>query len=167
MDRRHFARITSRGLALGVAPSALRLDAPPLTSTPTVQIPSEQVPPDLLVDSDRLNGALTSLATFGATPEGGVTRVAYSDADLAARDWVALRMRDAGLDVSVDLAGNLIATRPGSESDLPPLLLGSHIDSVPSGGNYDGQVGSMAALEVANTLADAGRRTRHPLEFVI
>ena len=149
MDRRHFTRLASGGLALGMLPSALR------------------PPPDLLVDGDRLSRTLTDLARFGATPEGGVSRLAYSDADLAAREWVATLMGDAGLEVSIDFAGNLIGRRAGSDPDLPPLLLGSHIDSVPAGGNYDGQVGSMAALEIATTLADAGRRTRHALEFVI
>lgn len=149
MDRRHFTRLASGGLALVVVPPALWR------------------PPDFLVDGDRLNRTLTELARFGATAEGGVSRVAYSDADLAAREWVATLMGDAGLDVSVDLAGNLIGRRTGSDAQLPPVLLGSHIDSVPSGGNYDGQVGSMAALEVAITLNDVGHRTRHDLEFVI
>ncbi len=156
MDRRHFTRLASRGLALGMVQPALGIVRPRLRQ-----------PPDLLVDGDRLNRTLTELARFGATPDGGVSRVAYSDADLAAREWVATLMGDAGLDVSVDLAGNLIGRQPGSDPELPPLLLGSHIDSVPSGGNYDGQVGSMAALEVATTLTDVGHRTRHGLEFVV
>lgn len=156
MDRRHFTRLASRGLALGMVQPALGIVRPRLRQ-----------PPDLLVDGDRLNRTLTELASFGATPDGGVSRVAYSDADLAAREWVATLMGDAGLDVSVDLAGNLIGRQPGSDPELPPLLLGSHIDSVPSGGNYDGQVGSMAALEVATTLTDVGHRTRHGLEFVV
>ena len=159
MDRRNFTRLASGGLALGLVPPTLwRLPGGAHVAL---------VPSDLLVDGDRLNRTLTDLARFGATPEGGVNRVAYSDADLAAREWVATLMREAGLEVSVDFAGNLIGSRAGSDPDLPPLLLGSHIDSVPSGGNYDGQVGSMAALEVATTLADAGHRTRHGLEFVI
>ncbi|MEJ2206595.1 MAG: Zn-dependent hydrolase, partial [Gemmatimonadota bacterium] len=73
----------------------------------------------------------------------------------------------ASLEVSIDFAGNLLGRRRGARPDLPPLSLGSHIDSVPGGGNFDGQVGSMGALEVAWTLADAGHTTRHPLEFVI
>ncbi len=121
----------------------------------------------MLVDGVRLNRRLTELARFGGTSEGGTSRVAYSDDDLAARDWVTARMREAGLDVTVDYAGNLIGRRPGNDATLPPLMLGSHIDSVPSGGNYDGQVGSMAALEIAMTFSDSDHRTRHPLEFVI
>lgn len=163
MDRRHFTRLASGGLALGFVPPGLSDASLSLVCSSRVA----QAQPDLLVDGDRLSRTLTALARFGANPGGGVSRVAYSDADLAAREWVATLMSEAGLEVSVDFAGNLIGRRSGSDSDLPPLLLGSHIDSVPSGGNYDGQVGSMAALEVAATLADAGHRTRHNLEFVI
>ena len=79
MDRRHFTRLASRGLALGMVQPALGIVRPRLRQ-----------PPDLLVDGDRLNRTLTELARFGATPDGGVSRVAYSDADLAAREWVAV-----------------------------------------------------------------------------
>jgi N-carbamoyl-L-amino-acid hydrolase len=120
----------------------------------------------LRVDGARLNRRLTELARFGRTKEGGISRVAYSEADREARDRASAWMREAGLAVSVDTAGNLIGRRSGS-SDSPPVLFGSHIDSVPDGGNYDGQVGSMAAIEVAHRLAEAGVRTRHPLEVVI
>lgn len=118
------------------------------------------------VDGDRLNRTLAELGRFGATPEGGTSRVAFSPEEIAAREYVAGLMRRAGLTVDVDAAANLIGRRAGSEP-LPPLMFGSHIDSVPEGGNYDGQVGSMAAVEVARTLADAGLTTRHPLELVI
>jgi N-carbamoyl-L-amino-acid hydrolase len=107
------------------------------------------------------------LSRFGANASGGIDRVAFGDADLEARTWVTELMREAGLDVSVDVAGNIFGRRPGSDSALPPLMLGSHIDSVPGGGNYDGPVGSMSAIEVAWTLADAGYGSRHPLEFVV
>jgi N-carbamoyl-L-amino-acid hydrolase len=110
---------------------------------------------------------LAELARFGANAVGGIDRVAFSDADVEARAWVSELMRGAGLDVSVDVAGNLWGRRPGTEAGLGPLVLGSHIDSVPGGGNYDGQVGSMGALEVAWTLADGGVRTRHPVHFVV
>jgi N-carbamoyl-L-amino-acid hydrolase len=107
------------------------------------------------------------LSRYGANASGGIDRVAFGDADLEARAWVAELMRGAGLDVSVDVAGNLFGRRPGRDPALPPLVLGSHIDSVPGGGNYDGPVGSMGAIEVAWTLADARYRSRHPLEFVV
>ena len=122
---------------------------------------------DLRVDGDRVDANLRRLATFGGTPEGGTSRPAYSDHDLAARDFVAGLMRDADLEVSIDIAGNLIGRRDGSESGLLPIVLGSHTDSVPEGGNYDGQVGTIGAVEVARTLADHGVTTRHPLEFIV
>ena len=122
---------------------------------------------DLRVDGARLNETLQYLTQFGATPDGGVSRVAYSDADRAGRDYARQLMGMADLEVSVDLAGNLTGRRSGRDASLPPITLGSHIDSVPEGGNYDGQVGSMAAIEVARTLADRGVHTRHPLEVVL
>jgi N-carbamoyl-L-amino-acid hydrolase len=76
-------------------------------------------------------------------------------------------MTRAGLETRIDAAGNLIGSRAGSDGDLPPILFGSHIDSVPQGGNYDGQVGSMGAIEVAQTLGERGLVTRHPLEVVL
>jgi len=120
----------------------------------------------LRVNGDRLNRHLSALARFGATAEGGISRVAYGDADLAARDYVRGLMRDAGLHTSTDLAGNLVGRRAGTE-DVPPLIMGSHIDSVPQGGNYDGQVGSMGAIEVAHTIHERKIETRHPLEVLI
>jgi len=114
-----------------------------------------------------LNRHLRELSRFGKTAEGGISRVAYSDADVEGRAYAMGLMRAAGLDVSVDTAGNVIGRRRGEDENLPPLMMGSHIDSVPDGGNYDGQVGSMAAIEVAQTLSAAGVTTRHPLEVVL
>src|SRR5690606_38486599 len=119
------------------------------------------------VDGARLNRHLGELARFGRNALGGVTRVAYSDEDVAARAWSMERMRSARLEVTIDTAGNIIGRRPGREAGLPPLMTGSHIDSVPEGGAYDGCVGAMGALEVAQTLADHGVGLRHPLEVVI
>ncbi|WP_420463224.1 Zn-dependent hydrolase [Candidatus Palauibacter sp.] len=119
-----------------------------------------------LVDGDRLNRRMNELVGFSAAAEG-TTRLAYSDEDRAARDWLSDIMSGLGLDVHVDRAANLIGRRPGTDPSLSPILVGSHIDSVPAGGSYDGQVGSMGALEALATLADAGRATLHPLELVI
>ena len=119
------------------------------------------------VNGDRLNRHLAELARFGANPQGGVTRLAYSDADKQAREYVLGLMRDARLEPSVDLAGNIVARRTGRDAGRKPLLFGSHIDSVPEGGNYDGDVGSLAAIEVAQTLAEQGVTTRHPIEVVV
>jgi N-carbamoyl-L-amino-acid hydrolase len=124
-------------------------------------------PPDLVVNGTRLNGTMTALSRFGATPDGGVNRVAFSEADRAARSYVRELMEAAGLGTRIDAAGNLIGRSAGREDNLPVIMIGSHIDSVPNGGNYDGNVGSLGAIEVARTLHDARHRTRHPLEVVI
>ncbi len=110
---------------------------------------------------------MRTLATFGANDAGGIDRVAFGDANLDALAWVMGLLEEAGFDVGVDVAGNLIARRDGTDPSLRPLMFGSHIDSVPGGGNYDGQVGSMGAVEVATRLAEAGRPTRHPLEVAV
>ena len=123
--------------------------------------------PDLpRINGPRLHEWLKDLSRFGRRPDGGVDRLAFSDADLQARAYVRSLMLEAALEVRMDEAGNLLARRPGRES-LPPLMLGSHIDSVPAGGNYDGPLGSLGAIEVARTLAEAGVATRHPLEVVV
>lgn len=121
----------------------------------------------LRVNGERIVKHILALAEFGKNPQGGVSRVAYSDADKQGREHVLGLLRDAKLDVIVDAAGNLIGRRSGSASGLKPLLIGSHIDSVPEGGNYDGVVGSMGAIEVAHTLAEKNVTLRHPLEVVI
>jgi beta-ureidopropionase / N-carbamoyl-L-amino-acid hydrolase len=119
------------------------------------------------VNGARLNKHLAELAEFGKNPQGGVSRLAYSDADARGREYVMGLMRAAKLDVLIDAAGNIIGRRAGSDSKMKPLLFGSHIDSVPEGGNYDGDVGSLGAIEVAQTLAENNVTTRHPLEVVI
>ena len=118
------------------------------------------------VNSQRLQGTLEKLSEFGRNPEGGVTRLGYSDTDLAARDYVIGLMKQAGLEVRVDPAGNIFGKRAGSEN-LPILLFGSHIDSVLKGGNFDGDVGSLGAIEVIQALNEGSMKTRHPLEVVI
>ncbi len=122
--------------------------------------------PALHVSTPRLQQTLEKLGEFGRNQEGGVTRLGFSEADLAARQYVTGLMRQAGLDVRVDPAGNIFGLRAGTEK-LPVLLFGSHIDSVPHGGNFDGDVGSMGALEVMRALNDQHVKTRHPLEMVI
>ena len=127
-----------------------------------------QSPPQRLdINGARVLAHLEALSSFGRTLEGGVSRVAFSQADRDGRNFVTDLMREAGLDVRIDAAGNIIGRRAGRDSTLPPLMLGSHIDSVPDGGNYDGQVGSIGAIEVAQALDEAGVTTRHPLEVVI
>jgi len=127
----------------------------------------QPVQQNLRVNPDRISAHLSALAEFGKNPEGGVSRVAYSDADKAARTVVMDWMRAAKLEPSIDFAGNIIGRRAGSDASLHPLLFGSHTDSVPGGGNYDGDVGSTSAIEVAQTLAEHSIVTRHPIEVVI
>jgi N-carbamoyl-L-amino-acid hydrolase len=103
------------------------------------------------INSQRLQETLEKLSTFGRNPEGGVTRLGFSQADLDARTYVTGLMTDAGLTVRVDPAGNIFGRRAGSEQ-LPTLLFGSHIDSVPHGGNFDGPLGSRGAIEVIRAL---------------
>ena len=138
-----------------------------LAALPALALQTPQSASQLRVNGQRLNTHLTELALFGKTPEGGTHRVAYSDADLEARQYAMKLMREAKLDVSIDAAGNIVGRRAGSDPALKPLMIGSHIDSVPAGGRYDGQVGSMGAIEVAETLAENNVRLRHPLEVVV
>ena len=123
--------------------------------------------PQLRVNGPRLIEHINALAEFGKNPQGGVSRLAYSEADRQGREYVIGLMRAAKLDVSIDAAGNFIGRRAGSDDKLKPILFGSHIDSVPEGGNYDGVVGSLGAIEVAQTLAEKNIVTHHPLEVVI
>jgi beta-ureidopropionase / N-carbamoyl-L-amino-acid hydrolase len=118
------------------------------------------------VRQDRLWQTLQRLGEFGKNPEGGVSRVGFTDADLAGRAYVMGLMREAGLEVRVDPAGNIFGRRAGS-ANLPVLLFGSHIDSVPHGGNFDGDVGSLGAIEVIRALNEQRVKTRHPLEVVV
>jgi len=119
------------------------------------------------VDGGRLEQRLKDLSRFGANPQGGVSRVAFSPADVEGRAFAMEMMRAAKLEVRVDPVGNIFGRRPGLRADAAPVLFGSHIDSVPEGGNYDGDVGSMSAIEVAHVLEEKGYRNRHPLEVVI
>jgi len=121
----------------------------------------------LRVNGDRINQQLTALSEFGKNPYGGVSRVAYSEFDKQGRTYVMGLMREAGLETSIDVAGNIIGKRAGSNAALKPLLFGSHIDSVPDGGNYDGDVGVLSSIEVARTLKERGITTRHPIEVVV
>ncbi|WP_283777927.1 Zn-dependent hydrolase [Flagellimonas spongiicola] len=119
------------------------------------------------VNQERLENRIFELAKFGLQENGETERVAFSDADIEARKWVMETLTKQGLDVSIDFAGNIIGLRKGSNSELKPISFGSHIDRVPNGGNYDGCVGIMAALEVIETLNENKLTTRHPLEVIV
>lgn len=128
---------------------------------------SAQGKPALAVNGDRLNASLEGLRRFGGTAAGGTNRVAYSDFDKAARAYSMDLMKAAGLSVSIDPAGNIVGRLPGSSPGMKPIGTGSHIDSVPDGGSFDGQVGAMAAIEVARTIVEKGIKLRHPLEVIV
>jgi N-carbamoyl-L-amino-acid hydrolase len=120
----------------------------------------------LRVEGDRLLASLAELAAIGATDEGGCCRLALTDEDRAGRDLVCGWMRDAGLEVRVDSIGNVFGFRAGSE-DAAPVMTGSHIDTVRTGGRYDGCLGVLAGIEVVRTLNAAGLRTRRPLVVAV
>jgi beta-ureidopropionase / N-carbamoyl-L-amino-acid hydrolase len=117
---------------------------------------------DLRIQSSRLAARIDALGAVGAIPGGGVSRLALTSEDRAGRDLVVGWMRELGLVVTIDAIGNVIGVREGSESG-PPVMAGSHIDTVRTGGRYDGNLGVLAGLEVIQTLNDAGISTRRPL----
>ncbi|BBH47045.1 Zn-dependent hydrolase [Pseudomonas sp. KU43P] len=119
------------------------------------------------VDSARLWQSLMDLARLGATVKGGVCRLALTDLDRQARDLFVDWCEAAGCTVSIDGVGNIFARRPGRNPKLPPVMTGSHIDTQPTGGKFDGCFGVMAGLEVIRTLNDLGIETEAPLEVVV
>ena len=118
------------------------------------------------VNGARLNAALKRFDSIGRT-EGGINRVGYSEADLAGRTFTLNLLREAGLTPRVDTAGNIYARVDGTDRTLKPILIGSHVDSVTDGGNYDGPVGSFAAIEVARSLREQNVMLKHPVDVVI
>lgn len=116
------------------------------------------------INSDRLWQSLMDLAQIGATEKGGVRRLTLTDVDRQGRDQFVRWCKEAGLHVEVDGIGNIFARRAGTEAGALPVAMGSHLDSQPSGGKFDGAYGVMAGLEVVRTLNDAGIRTRAPIE---
>ncbi|OLC37503.1 MAG: hypothetical protein AUH81_06095 [Candidatus Rokubacteria bacterium 13_1_40CM_4_69_5] len=118
------------------------------------------------IDRKRLQTSIEELGRIGETPRGGLTRLALSDDDKRARDRVVAWMREAALRVTVDQMGNIFGERAGT-APLPPVMMGSHVDSVPTGGKYDGQLGVLCGLEVIRALNDRQVRTRHPVTLAI
>ena len=118
----------------------------------------------LRVDGRRLWGALMSLAEIGATPRGGVCRLALTELDRQGRERVIGWGREAGLRITTDRIGNVFMRRAGRNPALPPVMAGSHIDTQPTGGKFDGNYGVLAALEVVRTLNDHGLQTEAPIE---
>lgn len=123
------------------------------------------------MEASTIKGHLEALSVFGrpdgATFQHGVSRIGYSDADIAGRKFVMDLMRSAGAAVRIDAAGNIFASRPGSDPSLNPVLFGSHIDSVPDGGNFDGDLGSLSAVQILRMLNDLRIVTRRLLTAVV
>ena len=148
MNRRHFIGTVAAAARFAAAvPAAPRIEAPDLQAK------------------------LVALSQFGrpagGTFQDGVSRIGYSDSDIAGRAFVMDLMKKAGATPRIDAAGNIFATRPGSDPTMAPVLFGSHIDSVPSGGNFDGDLGSLASIQVLQVLADLRLETRRSLTVVV
>ena len=120
-----------------------------------------------MVNQQRMEKRIAELAQFGKDVNGKGYRVAYTQGDIDGRNYFMGLMRNAGLDVSVDNAGNIIGKRKGKDPSLKPIAFGSHIDMVPDGGNYDGCLGSIGALELIEILNENKIITKHPLELLI
>ncbi len=118
------------------------------------------------VSAERMETRIKKLGEFGWS-ETGSQRVAFSEADQAARNYFISLMKDARLSVEIDFAGNIVGRREGSEPALAPIIFGSHLDTVPNGGMYDGIVGCVGALEVIEVLNERNIKTRHPLELIV
>jgi N-carbamoyl-L-amino-acid hydrolase len=122
---------------------------------------------NLQIDGKRLWDTLMETARFGATPKGGLCRLTLSDPDRAVRDWFKAQCEALGLTVTIDDMGNMFARRPGkSAKNLAPIAMGSHLDTQPTGGKFDGVLGVLAALEAMRTLCAAGYDTHAPIEIV-
>lgn len=121
----------------------------------------------LKINGQRLWASLMAMAEIGATARGGSCRLALSDEDRAGRELFAHWCTEAGMTLSVDPIGNLFARRPGSDPHAAPVMMGSHLDTQPEGGRFDGVYGVLAGLEVLRTLNDLGVQTRKPLEVVV
>jgi len=119
------------------------------------------------VNQHRIEERIFELAKFGKDSIGRGYRVAYTKGDIEGRSWFIGLMKKTGLEVSIDAAGNIIGKRKGKNPSLKPIAFGSHIDMVPDGGNYDGDVGSISALEIIETLNENKIITQHPLEVII
>jgi acetylornithine deacetylase/succinyl-diaminopimelate desuccinylase-like protein len=125
------------------------------------------IPKAIRVNGDRLWSRLMQMAQIGATPHGGCNRQALTDADIAGRNSLVQWAEAAGCHARVDAVGNLFLRRPGREDTLPVVMTGSHLDTQPTGGKFDGVYGVLAGLEVIESLNDQGMTTMHPVELAV
>ena len=122
---------------------------------------------NLRIDGSRLWDSLMAMAKIGATPKGGCCRLALTDLDRQARDLFVSWCKEAGCTVTVDKMGNIFARREGRNPELPPVITGSHLDTQPTGGRFDGVYGVLSGLEVIRTLNDLDYQTEHPIEVAV
>lgn len=121
----------------------------------------------LRVNSTRLEQRIEKLAWYGKTSEGGVNRVAFSEKDIQSRPYILSLMEKAGLKTNIDEAGNIVGRMQGTDPSLPPIAFGSHTDTVPHGGKFDGAAGVLGAIECVQVLSENSVKTRHPLEVIV
>src|SRR6266571_8824659 len=122
---------------------------------------------NLKIDGERLWGELMETAAIGGTPKGGICRLTLSDLDRRVRDWFKVRAEQLGCTVAIDDMGAMFARRRGpGQRDVPPIAMGSHLDTQPTGGKFDGVLGVLGALEALRTLVQAGYETCAPIEVV-
>ncbi|MGK9236605.1 Zn-dependent hydrolase [Inquilinus limosus] len=121
---------------------------------------------NIQIDPQRLWDAIMETAEFGKTPKGGVKRLTLTDLDKQVRDWFRRQCEAVGCTVTVDEVGNMFARRPGRDNSLPPICVGSHLDTQPTGGKFDGILGVLSGLELLRTLHDTGYETNAPIEVI-
>ncbi|WP_411503678.1 Zn-dependent hydrolase [Brevibacillus centrosporus] len=119
-----------------------------------------------MINADRLWDRLMQLSSIGTQEVGGITRLSFSPEERAAKDLVTGFMKEAGLSVREDEVGNLIGRKEGTNPNAPVVLIGSHLDSVPSGGNFDGPLGVLSGVEALQTMNEHGVETEHPIEVI-
>ncbi len=121
------------------------------------------VPANIAVNAARLWDTIMETAKIGGTPKGGIKRLTLTDLDKQVRDWFRAACEAAGCTVTIDDMGNMFARRPGRDNSLPPIAMGSHLDTQPTGGKFDGIIGVLAGLEVLRTLNDLQVETNAPM----
>src|ERR1700730_1177434 len=121
---------------------------------------------NLQINPQRLWASIMETAAFGATPKGGIKRLTLTDEDKLVGDWFKREAEARGCAVTVDAVGNMFAVRPGKRNDLPPIAMGSHLDTQPTGGKFDGVLGVLGALEAMRTLHEQGYETNAPVEII-
>jgi beta-ureidopropionase / N-carbamoyl-L-amino-acid hydrolase len=121
---------------------------------------------NLQIDARRLWDTLMDTAKIGGTSKGGICRLTLTDLDRQVRDWLKAQCEALGCTVTVDEVGSMFARRPGRNPALPPIVMGSHLDTQPTGGKFDGALGVLAALEAMRTLHELGYETNAPIEIV-